>query len=205
MSSWIPTLPHAFYGAATVNGRPVQIGEKVDARGPGVRWGRPGNPIVVTQEGQFGAAGGFLPKLIVQGNIESGTPLSFFVAGVPAVPQVPFRAGEVDEIALVAAGDPVPDPIAANWYLMDWFQQIVTSDPPDAEPPADGVLQQIMQKAYILRNYPLQYQQVENDDIYPLAMALGLGMPVTTRWMQTPYACQGFTSGVLIMPVGVIL
>lgn len=78
-------------------------------------------------------------------------------------------------------------------------------DPPDARPPNDEALRKILQKAYALRGYPLQYQQVENEDTFPLARTLGLGMPMTTRWMQVPYAVQCFANGILIKPVGIVL
>lgn len=204
-SSWIPHLPHAFWGTASVNGRPVRVGETVDARCEGVRWGVEGNPIYVGQEGQYGYQPGFLPKLVVQGDIVNGTPVQFYVAGVRAMPQVPFTAGEVDRIDLVATGDPEPEPEAAGWYLVDWFEQIVMAEPPDAAPLDAEFVRKMMQKAYTLRGYPLQYQHVENDDTYPLAEALGLGMPVTTRWMQVPYAVQGFTGGIIVKPIGVVL
>jgi hypothetical protein len=112
-----PPIPHSFYGAVEINGGPAPVGTQVEARGAGVQTGVPGNPITVTQAGQYGGPGGFDPKLVVQGQVVDGTPIEFYVAGVRAqcaVPggpwqeSCPFHSGAVTELNLRActlAGD----------------------------------------------------------------------------------------------------
>ncbi|MGA9349123.1 MAG: hypothetical protein WBW48_10000 [Anaerolineae bacterium] len=104
-----PPIPHSFYGAVEINGEPAPVGTQVEARGTGVQTGVSGNPITVTQAGQYGGPGGFDPKLVVQGEIADGTPIYFYVNGAPAqcaVPggpwqeSYPFRSGAVTELNL---------------------------------------------------------------------------------------------------------
>ena len=51
-----PPIPHSFYGAVEmeINGEPAPVGTQVEARGTGVLTGVSGNPITVTQAGQYG-------------------------------------------------------------------------------------------------------------------------------------------------------
>ena len=46
--------------------------------------GMEGDPVTVTEVGRYGRPGGFDPKLVVQGSIEDGTPIEFYVNGVRA-------------------------------------------------------------------------------------------------------------------------
>jgi beta propeller repeat protein len=78
-----PTLPHAFFGSAEINGIPVEDGLEIKATGDGVYVDLPGNPII-TGEGMYGGPANLDPKLLVQGDIENGAPLSFFIDGVQA-------------------------------------------------------------------------------------------------------------------------
>ncbi|MGA9349129.1 MAG: hypothetical protein WBW48_10030 [Anaerolineae bacterium] len=106
-----PPIPHSFYGAVEINGEPAPVGTQVEARGTGVLTGMLGNPITVTQVGQYGGPGGFDPKLAVQGQVADGTPIEFYVDGVRAqcaVPggpwqeSYPFSSGAVTELNLRA-------------------------------------------------------------------------------------------------------
>ena len=111
-----PSLPHSFYGAVEINGLPAPVGAQVEARGAGVLIGIDGNPLTVTVAGRYGGPGGFDPKLVVQGQISTGTSIYFYVNGAPAecaVPggswqaSYPFNSGAVTELNLRILG-PTP-------------------------------------------------------------------------------------------------
>ena len=74
-----PAIPHAFYGDVTINKSPAPAGTKVEARGSGVLPNIEGNPITTTQAGKYGGLGALDPKLVVQGDIEDGTTITFYV------------------------------------------------------------------------------------------------------------------------------
>jgi hypothetical protein len=126
--SSVPELPHAFYGAVTVNGVVVPLGAMVEARGAGVLSGVSGNPIAVSPAGQYGGAGAFDPKLIVQGTITDGTAITFYVDGVAAqcaepngvwLDSYPFKSGAVTQLNLrveVATPTPTPTPTSTSTY-----------------------------------------------------------------------------------------
>jgi len=110
----LPPLPHAFFGHVDVNGEPAPVGAQVEARGTGVRTGVEGNPLSVVEAGRYGGPGGFDPKLIVQGNVEDGTALEFYVDGArakcaepggPWLDIYPFAAGAIQELNL-RVGEP---------------------------------------------------------------------------------------------------
>jgi len=114
-----PALPHAFFGTLEVNGAPAPAGTKVEARGTGVRTGLLGNPIITTEKGKYGGASLYEAKLVVQGSMEAGDPIEFFVNGTRAecaVPNgtwqssYPFRSGDVTQLLLrVGAGAATSD------------------------------------------------------------------------------------------------
>lgn len=108
-----PPLPHAFYGVVEVNGEPASIGTQVEVSGQGVLNGITGNPLTVVQVGQYGGPGGLDPKLLAQGAIEQGAPISFHVDGTQAqcrepggvwLDSYPFSAGSVTELDLRVVG-----------------------------------------------------------------------------------------------------
>lgn len=99
-SAQTPPMPHAFYGTVEINNLPADIGTQIEARGEGVLTNVEGNPIVVTDIGQYGGAGPLEPKLIIQGDIAEGTTLTFFVNGVPADQTAQWHAGAVTELNL---------------------------------------------------------------------------------------------------------
>jgi hypothetical protein len=104
-----PLLPQAFYGTVEVNGQPAPIGTRIEARGEGVKTGIEGNPLVVTVAGRYGGRTISDPKLIVQGDVQEETLITFYVNGVPAECSVPdgtwqtsypFSSGGLTELNL---------------------------------------------------------------------------------------------------------
>ncbi|MCU0627947.1 MAG: hypothetical protein MUE45_00440 [Methanoregulaceae archaeon] len=88
-----PQLPHAFFGTIEAGGSPVNAGLAVEAVGIGVRSGIEENPVT-TSTGSYGAAGATGEKLLVQGTVDTGTLIDFYVGGLHA------------EVYDVAAGGP---------------------------------------------------------------------------------------------------
>ncbi len=74
-----PELPQVFYGTVTINGQPAPVGTFITAI---VQGG--GGSLVTTTEGLFGQAGPLGEKLIVQGDIPGGLPITFYVDGESA-------------------------------------------------------------------------------------------------------------------------
>lgn len=73
-------LPAAFSGSVTVNGEPAPVGTVIKAVGNGVEIGAGfSNPIQVAVAGQYGDQG----FLLVQGNYELNTVITFYVNDVP--------------------------------------------------------------------------------------------------------------------------
>jgi len=100
-----------------INGTPAPAGTKVEARGTGVLIGIGGNPLVTTQVGRYGGAGGFDPKLVVQGSVKEGTVIEFYVNGVRAqcaepggqwLDGYPFKSGGITELNLRARPSVMP-------------------------------------------------------------------------------------------------
>ncbi len=113
----VPPLPHAFYGDLTINDSSAPIGATVEARGEGVTTGIEGNPITVTEDGKYGGPGGLDPKLVVQGDIEDGTIITFYVNDVSTEQTAEWHSGEVTELDLsvtivVPPARPRPSPSA---------------------------------------------------------------------------------------------
>ena len=96
----VPTLPHAFYGEVTIDGVPATAGTQVIGVCAGVIIPACNNPLITTAEGVYGGRGGFSPKLIVQGRIASGVPITFYVNGAAAQETFAFEAGEVTRLDL---------------------------------------------------------------------------------------------------------
>jgi len=95
-----PTIPHAFYGEVTVNGVPAMAGAQVMGVCANVIIPAYSNPLVTIREGVYGGRGGFSPKLVVQGPIENGATITFYVNGVVATETFPFEAGAVTRLDL---------------------------------------------------------------------------------------------------------
>jgi hypothetical protein len=92
-----------------VHGQPAAVGAQIEARGAGVKVGVQGNPLSVTVAGQYGSSAPLEPKLGVQGTIQNGTPIEFYVDGVkaecarpggPWQSSYPFTSGDITELNL---------------------------------------------------------------------------------------------------------
>ena len=95
-----PPIPHAFYGSLRVYG----LGGTVDAL-PGVVVEAIVNEnvcgsITTTEAGKYGGLGALDPKLVVQGYINDGTTIYFYVNGVKADQTWQFTSGDVTELNL---------------------------------------------------------------------------------------------------------
>jgi len=104
-----PPPPQAYYGTVLVYGHLAPAGAQIEARGEGVVVGIQGNPLPVTVAGQFGGPEWADGKLLVQGNIQEGAAIEFYVDGVKAqcaapgglwASSYPFTSGTVTELNL---------------------------------------------------------------------------------------------------------
>jgi hypothetical protein len=91
---------HSFYGTIEINGFPAPAGTVVEVKGEGVMTGIPGNPIVTTEEGQYGSPEPWGPKLIVQGDLDNGEFIGFYVNGIRANQIIAWRSGDITELNL---------------------------------------------------------------------------------------------------------
>ena len=112
-----PPPPQAFYGSVEVNGQPAPVGAQIEARGVGVKTGIVNNPLVTTVAGRYGGKPLSEPKLGVQGSIEEGALIEFYVNGVkaecaepggPWQDSYPFASGTVMELNLRAGQSATP-------------------------------------------------------------------------------------------------
>jgi hypothetical protein len=76
-----PPVPQAFYGRVTIYGQPAPVGTVVEGRGEGVKVGIIANPITTTVASKYGGPTLREGKLGVQGWIETGAPILFYVNG----------------------------------------------------------------------------------------------------------------------------
>jgi hypothetical protein len=104
-----PPWPQEFYGTVDVYGQPAAVGAQIEARGAGVTIPAPNNPLTVTVAGRYGGPTFGDPKLAVQGLIEAGTSIEFYVDGVKAEcaqpggtwrSSYPFTSGDITELNL---------------------------------------------------------------------------------------------------------
>jgi hypothetical protein len=109
-----PPIPHAFYGNVTLNGVPAPVGTSVEARGEGVQTGIAGNPITTGELGKYGGPGAFDQKLVVQGGINDGTPVTFYVNGVATGQTAAWHSGDTTELDLSVTIAPPPPPPPAE-------------------------------------------------------------------------------------------
>lgn len=122
-----PALPHVFYGAIIMSDdQPVPANQIVEVHGDGVMTGIAGNPLLSSQGG-FGAGGATAPKLMAQGIIAAGTPLTFTVGGEPAQvslastpdtwqDSIPYTPGEVTVVTLRIDATLTPGPTPSEVY-----------------------------------------------------------------------------------------
>jgi len=96
----VPALPHAFYGSVSINGAPAPPGTSVEARGTGIMTGIEDNPTVTTASGIYGTSNPFQHRLIVQGDIEEGATITFYVNGISTGQTAEWHSGETTEVNL---------------------------------------------------------------------------------------------------------
>jgi hypothetical protein len=118
-----PQFSHAFYGTVIIEDEPAPEHTMILAVGSGVRSDSAGNPVTTRTDGSYGSAA---QTLVVQGCIENGTPVAFYVDGEeaevydvntsgPWQSSYPFRAGAVTNLTLrVPPPLPVPDEVYIN-------------------------------------------------------------------------------------------
>ena len=99
----IPPLPHFFYGSVQVNGSPAPVGSTVEAQGEGVATGIAGNPTTTTVIGIYGTSNPFEHRLVVQGDIEDGATITFYVNGHSTGQSAEWHSGETTELELSAS------------------------------------------------------------------------------------------------------
>jgi hypothetical protein len=120
-----PRLPHVFYGTVTIEGEPVPGNTTIGVTGRGVRQNCSGNPVTTRTDGLYGSADDTDENLVVQGCIEDGAPLAFYVDGKRAeVCEVntsspwrsfyPFRSGDVTNLDIRLPSEVCIDAISAT-------------------------------------------------------------------------------------------
>ncbi|MBA7660521.1 hypothetical protein ES703_68523 [subsurface metagenome] len=111
-ASAIQPIPHLFYGDILINGEPAPIGTIVEVRGEGVNTGVESNPIMTTEVGKYSSSGPVGAKLLVQGDIEDNTVLSFYVNGQPTGQTYIWQSGEFTRLDLtLTVSSTTPPPI----------------------------------------------------------------------------------------------
>jgi len=103
----IPPLPHAFYGTVKINDSPAPAGTQIEARGEGVKISIEGNPMVTATAGIFGSSNSMGAKLIVQGIIQDGASITFYVNGVSTGQTAEWHSGGVAALDLTVT---IPSP-----------------------------------------------------------------------------------------------
>ncbi len=89
-------LPHTFLsteGGLTINGLPAPIGTEVKAVCSGAdygTWDAGSNPFITTSSGKYGDPGAGAARLAVQGTIDQGTTIHFYVNGVDTGTTYPY-------------------------------------------------------------------------------------------------------------------
>jgi hypothetical protein len=117
-------VSQSFYGTVTIEGMAAPANTTILAVGRGVCSNITGNPVTTQADGSFGSASFNAQNLFVQGPIENGTPLTFYVNGIPAEvcevttsgawqPSYPFSSGEITPLDLrLSQTLPPPDVVA---------------------------------------------------------------------------------------------
>src|SRR3989338_244045 len=88
-----PQFPHLFYGTSKINDLDTPVGTVIVAKVNGVEKGR----ITVAEAGKYGGLSGNQNKLLVQGNIEEGAEIEFYISGVKANEVHSFESGDITE------------------------------------------------------------------------------------------------------------
>jgi len=85
-----PVLPCSFYGNVSIDEEPAPVGTEITAKMDNKTCGN----ITVTEEGRYGGAGGFDPKLVVIGTAEDENKnVSFYVDGAKAEESATWHSG----------------------------------------------------------------------------------------------------------------
>jgi hypothetical protein len=102
----LPDPGHGFYGAVTVSGANAAVGTVISARVGGVEHG----VWTITDPGRY--------ALVVQGDIDEGATIDFYVAGQKADQTFSFRDGWTTELDLTApaAPDDDDDDPSRSWW-----------------------------------------------------------------------------------------
>lgn len=218
-----PQLPHAFYGTVEVANSPAGQGLVVEAVGAGVRSNIAGNPVTTLSDGTYGSVNFSSQKLMVQGNIETGAPLEFYVGGILAevydvvkggswATSYPYSPGELTELNLRIASQPAagqtrePTPVQTVASSAEGTASTVSSGPVSGGP--------------LLPQLPESQGQLPASEGSPQAPA-GSGQPGTTGQGENPGAgspesgSQGSTGGTetltgsgsmtLLIAIGIVL
>ncbi len=134
----MPGLPQAFYGTIEIaDGKPVPANYPVEAIGEGIITGIAGNPLL-TYEGGFGGIAATSPKLLVQGTISPGDPVTFLVGDYPAQIRVvanpegwqdniSYVPGEITEVRLKVDAALTEQAAPADVYVYPTVTQTAAS------------------------------------------------------------------------------
>ena len=90
----MPVLPHEFFGEASYNGAPLQVGSILTVKGENVIEGQRGNPLPITSSGIYGF--GTLQKLVAQGELKKGQELTFWITPCGSSETVQAEVRDVD-------------------------------------------------------------------------------------------------------------
>ena len=91
-----PPMPHIFYGEVWVDGAPAPIGTVIEGRGEDVITGIDGNPLTTVSVGKYGSPSVVTDDLLIQGYIDTGTPIEFYVNELRAKCYDPVEGEWVD-------------------------------------------------------------------------------------------------------------
>ena len=100
VNAQIPKIPASFYGGVLIHCAAAPAGTTIEAQGAGVLTGVAGNPIVTTEDGQYGASDSSATRLIVQGDIAEGAEISFYINGILADQTAIWSEGTTMELDL---------------------------------------------------------------------------------------------------------
>jgi PKD repeat protein len=134
-------LPHSFYGTVTLMDAPAPAGAEITAIAPGVIYGT-GNPFTIVTPGIYGGTGIDDKRLEVQGYIEQGAPIQFYISGslaevndgsgwMVSYPYTPMATTELDLRANVTGpvANFVADPVIGTEVLTVVFTDRSTGPP----------------------------------------------------------------------------
>ena len=126
-----PPLPHAFYGTVTIGGAPAPIGTLISAQVGGVDCGNYTTSVV----GQYGHPAE-LDYLVVQGDIETGATIDFYIDGIKADQTYLFEVGGGPTDLDLTSPTPTPSPPAAETPTPAPSSPLAETPTPVPSPPA---------------------------------------------------------------------